>query len=227
MDAIRCDISAYTASFRLPGVMGYQATASVPPPAMVFGLLSAAAGRDVVPDELEWLAYRFSSSGTAVDLEKIIVFGERGPFHDDKLGGINTVPIKREFLYDARLVIYIPRHTFEDALMRPRYPIYLGRSQDVAAVDKLVETHLEHVEEATVKGVLIPFPAAGKAPESVILSMPTCMQAVLPRTPRYVRLFHVVSKPTVANNVYLEAGERLAVPLLKRETLLSGNTDAG
>ena len=67
MDAVRIDLRAYTASFRVPGMMGYQVTSPVPPPATVYGLLAAAMGREVTPDEA-WIAYRFAYEAQAQDV---------------------------------------------------------------------------------------------------------------------------------------------------------------
>ncbi len=226
MEAIRCDITAYTASFRLPSTMGYQVTAEVPPPSTVLGLLSAACGEDLTPDTVEWIAYRFTSAAHAVDLEKIIAYTEKGPFIDPKLGTINTVPIKREFLCYPKLILYAPPK-FEEALKRPRFPICLGRSQDVASIDLLKRTELHKVDEAEVEGVLIPFPVRDRAPGSVILGLPTYMQQATPRTPGVVRLFHVVTKrqKVKTEGLYLEPGEELAVPMMTRELLLSSGVN--
>jgi CRISPR-associated protein Cas5t len=222
MEATRYDITAYTASFRLPGLMGYQATSPVPPPSTIFGILSAAAGRDISPLELEWVAYSFSFSAKGVDLEKIIAFSPKGPYYEPKLGGINTVPIKREFLYEPHLVLYLPAGALESEMIRPRYPLCLGRSQDVAMLESVRHTRLKHVESAEVQGVLIPFPVEGSAPGSMILSLPTCMNNNIPRTPMNVRLFHaVVQRQTVCTaNLYMEEQEEIAVPLLHREFLM-------
>jgi len=207
-------------------MMGYQITAEVPPPSTVLGLLSAACGKDLTPDEVEWIAYRFTSAARAVDLEKIIVYTKKGPFIDSNLGTINTVPIRREFLCYPKLVLYVPLK-FEDALKRPRFPICLGRSQDVASVDLLKRTELHTVDEAEVEGVLIPFPVQDKAPGSAILSLPTCMQQAVPRTPYAVRMFHVVTKRqrVKLEGLYLEPEEELAVPLMTKELLLSGGAE--
>jgi len=224
MDAMRYDITAYTASFRLPGTMGYQATAPVPPPSTIFGLLSAAVGTDVGPEDVAWIAYRFTFAARATDLEKIIVHSKRGPFQDAKLGAVNSVPIKREFLYEPHLVLYLPQGTFERDLARPRFPICLGRSQDVATVERAKPTDLAAADEADLEGVLVPFPAEGRVPSSAILGLPTYMQRTTPRTPGRVGLFHVITKRQHAatTGLYLEPGEELAVPLLWQAMLVGG-----
>jgi CRISPR-associated protein Cas5t len=58
IEAVRVTITAYTASFRVPHFVGYQLTLPVPPLSTIYGLISAAAGRWVLPQEVEWLAYK-------------------------------------------------------------------------------------------------------------------------------------------------------------------------
>ena len=71
IEAVRIVLIAYTASFRVPAFVGYQLTLTVPPLCTIFGLLSAAAGRWVMPSEVEWLAYRCTYESKANDLEAI------------------------------------------------------------------------------------------------------------------------------------------------------------
>ena len=134
MDAVRIDLRAYTASFRVPGMMGYQVTALAPPPATIYGLLAAAAGKEVTPDDT-WIAYRFEYDALAQDLEKIIIFSESGPTWEPKLGAVKSAPITRQFLFNPRLVLYVAPGPTAEAFLRPRYPLLLGRSQDVAYVE--------------------------------------------------------------------------------------------
>jgi hypothetical protein len=50
------------------------------------------------------------------------------------------------------------------------------------------------------------------------------MQPVVPRTPHTVKLFHLVPKlqEISVNDLYLEEGEELAVPLFRRNFLMNG-----
>jgi CRISPR-associated Cas5-like protein len=72
LEAIRITITAYTASFRVPHFVGHQLTLPVPPLSTIYGLISAAAGRWVLPQEVEWLAYRCEYESKAMDMEKIV-----------------------------------------------------------------------------------------------------------------------------------------------------------
>jgi|SRR5579884_232410 len=223
MEALRVDICAYTASFRVPGMMGYQITSPVPPPSTIYGLLAAACGREVTPEET-WVAYRFEYEALAQDLEKIIGFGEGGPRWDKKLNAVNTVPITRQFLYNPRLILYIKPGEVAGAFRHPRYSLLLGRSQDVAYVDRFKQTELVPVSEAQMAGVLLPFPAPGIP--SRIFSFPTYFHMATRRA-LAVKPFHVLDvaqRPqtvSIPNLLYREQGEAnsLAVPLFDLKVL--------
>ena len=222
MDAVRIDLCAYTASFRIPSMMGYQTTSPVPPPATIYGLLAAAIGREVTPEET-WIAYRFEYDAQAQDLEKIIGFFEGGPKWDNKLNAINTAPIVRQFLFNPRLVLYLKPGAVADAFQRPRYPLLLGRSQDVAYVQTWQEVAIVPVTEGSLAGVLLPFPTRGV--QSRLSSFPTWFGVNSPRRALAVKPFHILDSAsgpqavTVANLLYQEAGGKLAVPLLDMKVL--------
>jgi CRISPR-associated protein Cas5t len=223
MDAIRIDLHAYTASFRIPGMMGYQVTSPVPPPSTIYGILAAANGREVTPDET-WIAYRCHYEALARDLEKIISFREGGPYWDKKLNAVNTMPITREFLYKPHLVLYLKPGKVAEAFLRPRYPLLLGRSQDVAYVEGYMTTTLEPVSSGKATGVLIRFPAVNV--RSRVLSFPTYFEMEA-RRPLAVKPFHVLdgrNQPqtiSVPNLLYRDTEDEtgLVVPIFNEEEL--------
>jgi CRISPR-associated protein Cas5t len=222
VDAVRIDLCAYTASFRIPGMMGYQTTSPVPPPATIYGLLAAAIGREVPPEET-WIAYRFEYDAQAQDLEKIIGFFEGGPKWDNKLNGVNTAPIIRQFLFKPRLILYLKPGAVAEAFYRPRYSLLLGRSQDVACVETYRATTLEPVSEGQMAGVLLPFPTRGI--QSRLNSFPTWFSTGPARRALAVKPFHVLDSATgsqivaVSDLLYRETGERLSVPLFDLKVL--------
>lgn len=223
MDAIRIELCAYTASFRVPGMMGYQITSTVPPPTTIFGLIAAATGRDVAPSEI-WIAYRFEYEAQAEDLEKLIGFFAGGPVWDNKLNAVNSYPVKRQFLYGARLVLFLPPGEVAESFRRPRYPLVLGRSQDVAYVDSINETELVPVIDGKIRGVLVPFPMSGI--RSQIFSFPTYFP-VLSRKALAVKPFHAVDwlkgdqKVSAPNLLFLDrkSGDKLSVPMFTERVL--------
>jgi len=130
IEAVRIVLIAYTASFRVPAFVGYQLTLTVPPPCTIFGLLSAAAGRWVMPSEVEWLAYRCTYESKANDLEAIYTVERSKPTEIPRFVTRNV--IQREFLTLPTLTLYLPLE-WETAFRQPRYTLLLGRTQDVAA----------------------------------------------------------------------------------------------
>lgn len=154
LEGIRVVITAYSASFCAPGMLGYQLTLPVPPLSAIYGLLSAAAGRWVAPNEVEWLAYRFEYEGKATDLEAIITFERKKPDDIPTFAGRNV--IKREFLTNPCLTLYLP-NCWEQSFRRPRYSLLLGRTQDVACVESIEPAQLQPVADGMLSGVLLPW----------------------------------------------------------------------
>lgn len=191
---VRIDLIAYTASFRVPCFVGHQITLPVPPLSTIYGIISAATGRIVRPEEVEWLAYRLKHEGVASDLEAIFSFERDNELSPAKPGKRNV--IQREFLLLPHLTLYLPvewRGVFE----RPRYPLLLGRTQDLATVDRTSEVELEEVEDGEVEGVLLPrevvFQQAGVP--CVIYNLPISFTEDPNRQPLGVGIFGAVTKP--------------------------------
>ena len=214
MEAVRVEIRAYTASFRIPGMMSYQSTSPVPPPSTIYGLLAAATGREVTPEET-WIAYRFTYRAMQEDLEKVIIYDEKGPVWLKAQYGPKTNVLRRQFLFEPHLTLYFQPGAVAEAFLRPRYPLVLGRSQDVAYVDNLTQTTLEPIQEAEVAGVLLPFPTPDQQIKSRLMSFPTYYSVAPGRRPRAVKPFHVIDgllkngrlstqKAKVANLFYSE-----------------------
>ena len=71
MKYLRILIEGWTASFRYPAfISGFQPTLPVPPLSTIYGLLSAAKGELVTPDETN-VGFVFDYDAKAVDLETI------------------------------------------------------------------------------------------------------------------------------------------------------------
>lgn len=153
LNGVRIVLTAYTASFRVPSFVGHQLTLPVPPLSTIYGLLSAAAGRWISPQEVAWLAFRCDYESKGIDLEAIWTV-ERPRRHEAARFVTRNV-IQREFLTMPRLTLYLPSE-WEAAFRRPRYALLLGRTQDVASVESIMSLTLEPVGEGEVSGVLLP-----------------------------------------------------------------------
>ncbi|MBE9468109.1 MAG: type I-B CRISPR-associated protein Cas5 [Bacteroidetes bacterium] len=157
MKVYRIKISSWTASFRYPNLIsGYQPTLEVPPISTVLGLLNAAAGKYLEHSQLKIGCY-FEFEAKATDLETIYQIG----LVKDKKYPSNVVKsnvIKREFLYNCKLYIYLQDKYLVEFLKKPYYSLVLGRSGDLATVDSIEEIDLiNNPMPRNIKGQIIPF----------------------------------------------------------------------
>ncbi|WP_427366526.1 CRISPR-associated protein Cas5 [Candidatus Caldatribacterium saccharofermentans] len=226
LEAIRVVITAHTASFRVPHFLGYQLTLTVPPLSTVYGLIAAAAGRRVPPDEVAWLAYRCEYEGKATDVETIFTVERSRPSEVARFVTINIVP--REFLFMPTLTLYLPPEW--GILFRcPRYSLLLGRTQDVATVAELKQTYLRPLSDGEVSGVLLPFELVAKGNIPALLqTLPVAFTDDPIRQPIEMRTFGVVDMHCPGNvrdgdGWLLEDTENgIVVPIFRRAWVLRG-----
>lgn len=225
LQAIRVTITGQTASFRVPGFVAHQLTLPVPPLSTVYGLLSAAAGRWVMPQDVEWLGYRCEYQARGMDLEAIITYSRSKPQDVARPDKRNV--IWREFLLRPTLTLYLPR-SWMPAFRTPRYPLLLGRSQDLATVEQLREVQLCPVARGVVSGALLPLDLVmqGHAP-AFIYNLPVAFgpepeRRLLGMQP-FGALDALVHRAELAPAGWLWSdGEgTLAVPLYRREWVIS------
>lgn len=156
MKFYRIKISSWTASFRYPNIIsGYQPTLEVPPVSTVLGLINACAGKYIRHETLN-LGYYFDFGAKEIDLETIyqIEGSDRGVPKSQAKSNV----IKREFLYDCRLFIYLEDVRLVEFLRNPAFQLVLGRSGDLAAVEEIKEVEMLPVENACkIKGQIVPF----------------------------------------------------------------------
>ena len=157
MKAYRIKITSWTASFRYPNfILGFQPTLEVPPLSTILGLISAAAGRYLTFDRLQ-LGYYFDFAAKSSDLEKIyqIPVDKKGRM---VMKGIKSNVIKREFLYDCQLILYLTDKQIASYFESPVYQLVMGRSQDLATVREIEEVELHEASGAQcLAGQIVPF----------------------------------------------------------------------
>ncbi len=178
MKAFRIKLTSWTSSFRYPNIIsGFQPTLEVPPISTVLGLLNACAGKYLFHRNLQ-IGYCFQFGGKDVDLETIYQFAV-----DDNGAPKNEVKsnvIKREFLNDCTLYIYLVDHDLVDFFKRPYFPILLGRSNDLATIVSIDEVELKEISNASkIKGQVIPF--AGNYLPGTIQAIPKYFTDEIPR----------------------------------------------
>lgn len=179
MKVVRVDLSAWTASFRYPNLIsGIQPTLDVPPLSTVLGLLNAAAGRYLIHDEGLQIGYYFEYAARGVDLETIyqIESGSKGQPTNNAKQNI----MQREFLFEARLSLYLPNAGLAEMFHAPVFPLLLGRSGDLATVENVQEVDLSEVANASkIKGQVVPF--VGNHLPGKLQALPKYFTDTLPR----------------------------------------------
>jgi len=232
IEAIRIIITAYTASFRVPHFVGHQLTLTVPPLSTIYGLISAAAGRWVSPDEVEWVAYRCEYESKAVDIEKIVQIGweKNAPAPQPRKPPETFGVIQREFLVMPRLTLYLPPE-WESVFRCPRYSLLLGRTQDVATVEEVKHTALNPVQEGIVSGVILPIEIVAKGNASAWLqNLPVAFTNEPIRRPVRTHIFGIVDahRPGEVRNangwLVVDTESNVVVPIFRKEWVLHGIT---
>jgi CRISPR-associated protein Cas5t len=151
---------APVASFRDPLFPGLSSGLPLPPPSTVRGLLAAATGERSEP-----LAFGMAAcaEGGGVDAETYHPISADGsnPAVSGRVRAVKGgMTIRdRPFLAHVRLTVWLPGtdgDRIAQALRRPRWPLRLGRSQDLVHPLQLVRTTLRPAATATVDHALAP-----------------------------------------------------------------------
>lgn len=163
LSALRLIIEAPVTSFRYPHfLVGRQVTYDMPPPSTIYGHIASALGELPDPRSFQF-GYEFTFKGRCSDLEHqhVITAGGRafeaeGRKHRTSIQA-TIQPHLRDFLFGARLVLYVTRPDWIDAFQSPTFCVILGRSQDLACVSRVDEIELEEREGAYFEHTLLPF----------------------------------------------------------------------
>lgn len=177
MKVIRVDITSWTASFRYPNLIsGIQPTLEVPPLSTVIGLMNAAAGGYLKEESIQF-GYYFEYAAKGIDLETIYqIDSDKGQPTNNAKANI----IQREFLFEAKLSLYLPEIVHAALFGQPIYPLLLGRSGDLATVESIDEVELAEQSNASkIRGQVIPF--AGNFLPGKLQALPKYFTNGLPR----------------------------------------------
>src|SRR5574341_541881 len=139
-------------SFRYPHfAQGVHPTFEMPPPATIYGHVCSAFG-DYIPQNSTRFAYHFKYESRFFDYEHLHVFGKEPKMN----------PFKRDLLFRPRLTLYLDNLDFYDAFLRPRYPVALGRAQDLMTYIDIRVIELQQAERAFYSGTLLTLPQAAQ-----------------------------------------------------------------
>jgi CRISPR-associated protein Cas5t len=190
MKIFKIDITAWTSSFKYPNLIsGFQPTLEVPPLSTVLGLINAVSGKYIKYKKLK-IGYYFEFEAKQIDLETIyqIEAHEKGyPKSSTKSNVIN-----REFIFNNHLIIYVQEKEIADCFRLPVYPLLLGRSNDLATVNSIVEIELQEIVLADkIKGQIVPF--AGNYLPGLIQPLPKYFSDTIPRNNLGTEAYSVIS----------------------------------
>ncbi|SCK12551.1 CRISPR-associated protein Cas5 [Streptomyces sp. WMMB 322] len=156
----RADFFAPVASFRDPLFPGMTHGLPVPPPSTVRGLLAAASGEDVENLPVGLASWPQGSGVDAETYHPIAADGSNPAFSGRVRAVKGGMTIRdRPFLTGVRLTVWMTGpdgDRLATALRRPRWPLRLGRSQDIVHPLGLHRTRLEAADEAVVGHALAP-----------------------------------------------------------------------
>ena len=195
MEVLKIVAEGMTTSFRYPHFMqGIQPTFRMPPPSTIYGHICSALGEWFDPTGVVF-GVRFSYKGVFRDTEHIHVVGPgRGSLPGSKVpkvleGRVN--PFSREILSHPRLTLYINQPQWIEAFQHPRYPVALGRSQDLFSYRHVQLVSLEMSEHAYFEHTLAPHSFARRTGAGQVVTMPRFVDYRRRREPvfgRYVIL---------------------------------------
>lgn len=154
MKVFRIKISSWTSSFRYPNIMsGFQPSLEVPPLSTILGLLNSCSGMYLEHNDLK-IGYYFEYGTKSIDLETIYMVEADNRVPKSKM---KSNVIKREFLYDCNLYIYVFDKQIVEYFNKPVYQVLLGRSSDLASIEEIKQLDLPEFDNANkIKGQVMP-----------------------------------------------------------------------
>ncbi|RJX17307.1 MAG: CRISPR-associated protein Cas5 [Ammonifex sp.] len=191
MEVLKVVAEGVTTSFRYPHFMqGVQPTFEMPPPATIYGHICSALGEWVSPEGVEF-AYHFTYVAKFDDVEHTHILTPGG----GKLPGTNLPkalvgvvnPFKRAVLFQPKLVLYINRPEWKPAFQSPRYPVVLGRSQDLFTYKQVGVVRLVTAENAYFEHALAPYKMALQTGRGYVVLMPRFLDYDRGRLPTFAR----------------------------------------
>jgi len=206
-------IEAPVVSFRYPHfLIGRQPSFDVPPPSTIFGHVASALGE--WPSLPIHFAYAFQSRGRARDLEhQQIISRTSGKLPGDVVDPLWRPPMpapgkkltkkaqqprllektteavvqphERDFLFDARLELYLDPPELAEAFRSPTFTVVLGRSQDLACVQRVEIVDLSPATQGYVERTILPGELRSRLPWGVTTLMPRYIGPAPERQPAF------------------------------------------
>ncbi len=195
MRVLKVVAEGLTTSFRYPHfIQSVHPTFPMPPPSTIYGHIASALGEWFDPAGVKF-AYHFTYAVKKRDIEHtIILSASSGKLKGAKIpkvleGKMN--PFYRELLFFPRLTLYINRVDWLAAFQSPRYPVALGRSQDLFTYTDVGIVTLEQAAEAYFEHTLLPYSANRHTSRGYAVLMPRFLDNEQMRRPSFARYFVV------------------------------------
>jgi CRISPR-associated protein Cas5t len=165
MEVLRIKITGVVSSFRNPFfVSGAQPTLEVPPPSTILGIISAVVGRIVKPDEISF-GYVFLYKDKGEDLELIYELSLKEKFK------AKSNVVRRDFLTFPELYLYVTNVEYEGYFRKPSFPILLGRTQELAKIEKIERVTLVKTSPVRFGKTIVPIDFKGVSGAIVALPL--------------------------------------------------------
>jgi CRISPR-associated protein Cas5t len=202
MRVLKIVAEGVTTSFRYPHFMQQiHPTFEMPPPATIYGHISSALGDWFDPQGISF-AYHFTYESKAIDTEHIIVLAPKGGTLEGsdypKVLEGKVTPFQRHLLYKPTLTLYLNRPDWEHAFRCPRYPVVLGRSQDLFMYTHVGIVDLVQASDAYFERTLLPYNTNAYTGRGYAILMPRYLDVARNRYPNFARYF-VVSERIFTN----------------------------
>ena len=188
MRFLRVQINSWISSFRYPRFQqNYQPTLPIPPPSTVLGLISAAKGEIVKPEDISF-GYLFFSELEGVDLERVYEIGTNK---------IKMNVLKREVLFNCTLYLYIDLFEYSSYFRQPFYQLLLGRSTDLAWVSEVKPVELTKKTHTRLGHSSFPLHSEGTG---IVQPLPISFTDTIPREIEKMR-------PFILSTTFFDYGE--------------------
>ncbi|MDD3654366.1 MAG: CRISPR-associated protein Cas5 [Desulfotomaculaceae bacterium] len=191
MEVLKIVAEGLTTSFRYPHFMqGVHPTFEMPPPATIYGHICSTLGEWAPPEGIAF-AYHFTYLAKFDDVEHIhVLTASRGKLPGTKFakvmeGSVN--PFKRTVLFRPKLILYINKPEWEEAFRSPRYPVVLGRSQDLFTYTSVTRAKLVSSTKAYFEHTLAPYRMALQTGRGYAELMPRYLDYARERAPSFAR----------------------------------------
>ncbi|MBZ4653887.1 MAG: hypothetical protein JG781_1226 [Peptococcaceae bacterium] len=178
-------------SFRYHHFMqGIQPTFEIPPPATIYGHICSVLGEWFDPGGVEF-AIHFSFQSRFQDIEHThILTPATGKLPGTQIAKVlegSTNPFIRELLFKPRMILYINRPEWVEAFRSPRYPVVLGRSQDLFTYTQVEVIELRKDKHVYLEHTLVPYNFVRYTGKGIVALLPRFLDYHKKRYPEFSR----------------------------------------